>query len=144
MNFIKLMRESDSELLKAEARDLAKWSKLKHTRECLELFLEFNLAEISFKTKDGEDRTLLCTSNAALAKLLKMADPKPEARVKTATLRGAAIRSKDKSCVLTWDVENGKFASIWLDSWQIEDFIEISPDNVLLLDKLCRQILGGD
>lgn len=144
MNFIKLMRESDSELLKAEARDLAKWSKLKHTRECLELFLEFNVAEISFKTKDGEDRELLCTSNAALAKLLQIADPKPEAQTKAAKLRGAAIKSKDCSCVLTWDVENGKFASIWLDSWQIENFIEISPDNVLLLDKLCRQVLGAD
>lgn len=144
MNFIKLMRESDNELLKAEARDLAKWSKLKHTRECLELFLEFNVAEISFKTKDGEDRELLCTSNAALAKLLQMSSQEPEAKAKAAKLRGSVIKSKDKSCVLTWDVENGKFASIWLDSWQIDNFIEISPDNALLLDALCRRVLGGE
>lgn len=133
-----MMRESDSELLKAESRDLAKWSKLKHTRECLELFLEFNIAEVSFRTRDGEDRTLVCTSNAALAKLLQSASMEAEDRQKTAKLRGSAIKSKDKSCVLTWDVENSKFTSIWLDSWQIDNFIEISPENVLLLDKLCR------
>lgn len=116
-SLIRLLRESDDEIKQAESRDLSKWSKLKHTRECLELFLEFNLAQVSFQTADGEDRTLLCTSNAALAKLLQMADGKPEAREKAAKLRGSAIKSKDKSGVLTWDVENGKFATISMKSW---------------------------
>lgn len=46
-----------------------------------------------------------------------MSKPKLEDQQKAAKLHGSAIKSKDKSSVLTWDVEQGKFASIWLESW---------------------------
>lgn len=40
------MRESNSELLKAQTNDISTWSKLKHNKEDLELFLQFNIAYI--------------------------------------------------------------------------------------------------
>lgn len=46
MDLIKLMRKSGNEMLETEARDLAQWSKLKHNKSDLELFLNFNIAEI--------------------------------------------------------------------------------------------------
>ena len=51
-DIIKTLRESNSLLLKAEAEDIAKWSKLRHTKSDLELFLQFNIAEIEFRTLD--------------------------------------------------------------------------------------------
>ena len=138
-NIIQTLRESNSELLKAEANDFAKWSKLKHVKDDFELFLQFNLAEIEFKTLDGKDASIICTSNTALIKILST--KKPEDKKKLVKFRGAGIKSKDPKYVKTWDLVNNTYKIIFLKSWQIVNFISISPDNVLILDELINKIL---
>ena len=133
------MRESSSELLKAESKDLAKWSKLKHVKDDFELFLQFNLAEIEFKTLDGKDDSIICTSNTALIKILST--KKPEEKQKLIKFKGPGIKSKDPKYVKTWDLVNNTYKTIYLKSWQIANFISISPDNVLILDELINKIL---
>lgn len=46
MDIIKALRTSGNKLLETEAKDIASWSKLKHNKRDLELFLNFNVAEI--------------------------------------------------------------------------------------------------
>lgn len=133
------MRESSSELLKAEGKDMAKWSKLKHVKDDFELFLQFNIAEIEFKTVDGKDDSVICTNNTALIKILDTKEP--EDKKKLVKFRGPAIKSKDPKSVLTWDLVNNTYKTIYLKSWQIANFISISPDNVLILDELINKIL---
>lgn len=54
-DIISKMRRSRIKLLQTEAEDLAKWSKLSHTKEDLELFLNYNIAEMKFLASDGKD-----------------------------------------------------------------------------------------
>jgi len=54
-DIISKMRSSGITLLQTEAEDLAKWSKLSHTKEDLELFLNYNIAEMKFLASDGKD-----------------------------------------------------------------------------------------
>lgn len=138
-NIIQTLRESNAELLKAESKDLARWSKLKHIKQDFELFLQFNIAEIEFKTVDGNDDSVVCTSNTALIKILDT--KKPEDKKKLVKFRGPSLKSKDPNSVLTWDLVNNSYKTIYLNSWQIVNFISISPDNVLVLDELIKKIL---
>jgi len=138
-SIIEKMKQSSSELLKAEGADLAKWSKLKHTKEDFELFLNFNIAEISYKTLEGEDRTMVCTSNAALIKvfsLVKESDKKKAMHLKT-----NGIRTKAKRSVDTWDLIENKRKTVSLNSWAIINFISITPKNILILDELMKKLL---
>lgn len=138
-DIIKTLRESNIELLKAEAADLSKWSKLKHIKKDFELFLQFNIAEVSFKTIDEKDSKIICTSNAALIKILQC--QKLEDKEKLVKFKGPGINCKDKDFVKTWDIQNNTFKTISLNSWQIENFISISPKNILILDELIRNLL---
>ena len=81
MDVISKLRSSNAELLKAEAADLAKWSKLRHVKEDFELFLNFNIAEVEFKTADGKDRKIICTSNTTLVELFSLAKDNERAKV---------------------------------------------------------------
>ena len=139
------IREANSELHKAASKDLAKWSKLKHIKEDFELFLQFNIAEIEYRTLKGEDASVICTSNTALIKILD-ANTK-EDKQKLVKFHGSAIKSKDPKSVLTWDLVNNRYTTIPLNSWQIRwqdgkpNLISISPENILILDELITKIL---
>lgn len=138
-DILKTLRESDSLLLKAEGADLAKWSKLRHVKDDLELFLQFNIAEIQFKTMSGKDASVICTSNAALIKILQTKELKD--KQKLVKYRGPGIHTKDKKSVMTWDLVSDKYKTISLSSWQIANFISINPDNILILDELINKLL---
>lgn len=135
-DIIKILRESNSLLLKTEGADLSKWSKLKHIKKDFELFLQFNIAEISFKTVDGDNSRVFCTNNTALIKILQTVEPKD--KQKLIKFKGPSISNKDPKFVLTWDLEDNTFKNIFLKSWQIENFISITPKNILILDELIR------
>ncbi len=138
-DIFKTLRESNAALLKAEAVDLAKWSKLKHTKGDLETFLQFNLAEIEFKTLDSGYTSIICTSNTALIKILDT--KKPEDKKKLVNFKSAGIQTKDLKSVLTWDLVENTYKTISLNTWQITNFISITPENVLILDELINKIL---
>ena len=139
MDVISKLRSSNAELLKAEAVDLAKWSKLRHVKEDFELFLNFNIAEVEFKTADGKDRKIICTSNTTLVELFSLV--KDNERAKVAKKQSAGIKTRDKTSVDTWDLVENKRKTVKLKSWQIVNFISITPENILILDELVRKLL---
>lgn len=133
------MRSSNSELLKAESSDLAKWSKLRHNKADFELFLNFNIAEIEFKTADNRHAKIICTSNTTLIKLYSLI--KEDDVKKTAKLKSDGIKTKDPSSIDTWDLVENKRKTVKLTSWQIVNFISITPENILILDELIKKLL---
>lgn len=54
-DIIEKLRESKNKLLEGEAENLAYWKKLRHNKEDFELFLNNNIAEVWFKTKNGNE-----------------------------------------------------------------------------------------
>lgn len=135
---IEKMQKSESQLLKQQAEDLAKWSKLRHTKQDLELFLQFNIAEIQFRAKQ-EIRTILCTSNTTLIKII--AAKKVNDKKQLADEKSDGIRTKDLTSVLTWDLIDKSYKTINLTSWQIINFISIFPSNILLLDEILNKVI---
>ena len=77
--------------------------------------MNFNLAEIEFRTKSGEDRSIICTSNMTLVKIL--AESKKENKQKLALVKSKGIRTKDKRSIDTWDLIDNKRKTISLSSW---------------------------
>lgn len=138
-DILQKIRESNSLLLKAEGADIVQWSKLRHTKNDLELFLQFNIAEIEFRKIDGSDDNIICTSNAALLKILET--KKKTDKEKLINFRGSGINTKDIRSVMTWDLVDNKYKTISLNAWQIKNFISINPKNILLLDELINKII---
>ena len=60
---------------------------------------------------------------------------------KIAKKKAAAIRTKDPFSVDAWDLVDNKRKTVSLRSWQIVNFLTISPENVLVLDEVIKQIL---
>lgn len=139
MDIIKLLRESDNELLKSEARDVARWQKAKHCKGDLETFLNFNVAQIDFLTQDGQDASVIGTGNTTLVKILSM--KKVDDKQKARSLKSDGMHTRDSKSVLIWDLVENKPKTIFLKAWQIMNFISISEDNILLLDRLLNEIL---
>ena len=139
MDLIKLMRKSGNEMLETEARDLAQWSKLKHNKSDLELFLNFNIAEIQFKTKDNKDSSIIGTANTTLVKVFSAI--KDEDKQKASKLKSSGMRTKDSTSVHIWDLVENKMKTMLLNSWSIKNFISITEENILLLDKVLRELL---
>ena len=141
MDIIKQMRDSGNKLLQTEAEDIALWSKLKHNKEDLQLFLNHNIAEISFVTNDGSESQGIFTSNMALVKIIS--ETKKQNKQKIAKkIDGKGIITKDPFSVDSWDLLDNKRKTISLKSWQILNYISISPKNVLVLDEVLKKILG--
>lgn len=138
MNIIETLRKSDNALLKAEGEDIDKWKKLDHNKSSLELFLTYNLAEIEFYGKDKKKHNAICSSNTALIKIFQTI--KEEDKTKLVKIKPIGIKSKDMTLVKTWDFRDNKFNSIYLKRWNIVNFINITVDNILLLDKVMQQL----
>ena len=140
MNFIQRLRESDSTLLKSEATDLEKWSKLRHTKADLELFLTYNIAEIKFLKKDGSFKNIICTSNIALINSYNVAKTKEKKKIiEEGLYRG--LRSGKDHLILTYDFLLPGFKSINLDDWTIINFLSITKDNILLLNSILWDLI---
>ena len=105
----------------------------------MELFLAFNIAELKFKTVDGADASGIFTGNMPLVEVMQAA--KATDKKKIAKKKAAAIRTKDPFSVDAWDLVDNKRKTVSLRSWQIVNFLTISPENVLVLDEVIKQIL---
>ena len=139
MNIIEKMRQSGVKLLQTQSEDIAKWSKCRHTKEDLELLLNFNIAEIEFRKADGKFTTILCTSNMPLVKALTAL--KKDDQKRFLTERSTGIRTADKMSVDTWDLIDNKRKTMLLTAWQITNFISITSENSLVLIELLKNIL---
>ena len=139
MDFIQQMRASGNKLLETEAQDLATWSKLKHNKQDLELFLNFNIAEIEFKTKSDEKATVIGTANTSLVKVFSA--KKDVDKQKAAKLKSSGMRTKDSTSVQIWDLVENKPKTIMLSTWSIKNFISISEKNILVIDEVLRDLL---
>lgn len=60
---------------------------------------------------------------------------------KIAKKKATAIRTKDPFSVDAWDLVDNKRKTVSLRSWQIVNFLTISPENILVLDEVIKQIL---
>ena len=138
-NFLDKVKDTGNKLLEAELVGLSKWEKLRHTKDDLEFFLNFNIAEIQYLTNEGQQRSIVCTSNTSLVNVF---NTKKQADKQAFTKENSVgIKTKDRSSVDTWDLIANKRKTVSLSSWQIVNFITISPDNILILDKIFNELL---
>ena len=112
---------------------------MKHNKQDLELFLNFNIAEIEFKTKSDEKATVIGTANTSLVKVFSA--KKDVDKQKVAKLKSSGMRTKDSTSVQIWDLVENKPKTIMLSAWSIKNFISISEKNILVLDEVLRDLL---
>ena len=64
LDLIEKMAHSGNAVLEAAANDMSKWPKLKHNKQDLELFLQYNLVHLKFRPKGkAAMKEIVCTSN---------------------------------------------------------------------------------
>lgn len=134
-SIVKILQKYDPD----KAEDLAKWNKLRHCKEDLELFLTFNIAEILYVNEKNKVITTLCTSNTVLINVIKTKSKKGKKSVKLIESDGIHTRNMDS--IDTWDIVHKHTITIPLKSWQIINFKTISISNILQLDELINKIL---
>lgn len=136
-SIISVLKKSDHPLLIAAVRDGAKWMKLRHAKQDLELFLAHNIARIRFKTKsDGKYSEVVCTGNNRLMKVL-MAVRNTD-KVDLVKTPFVGIKTNDSASVTAYDIESNHLKTISLKSWEILEFVTITEENVLILDAIIR------
>lgn len=70
LDLVEKMASSGNKVLEAAANDFTKWSKLKHTKQDLELFLQYNLVHMKFRPKGNATyKEIVCTSNNRFIKV---------------------------------------------------------------------------
>lgn len=63
-DLVEKLASSGNKILEAAANDMSKWKDLKHNKQDLELFLQFNIVHLRFKPKNKHSmQEIVCTSN---------------------------------------------------------------------------------
>lgn len=139
-DLVEKLLSSGNKVLESAGKDLGRWSKLKHNKQDLELFLQFNLAHLRYLPKGKHSlQDVVCTSNTQFINVfskLKSSD-----KAKAIRSKNSGIRTKDANSVLTYNLIDNKYNIIMLDAWEIVTFLEISPDNIEILDKVVNEML---
>ena len=139
-DLVEKMAASGNKILEAAANNISKWSQLKHTKQDLEVFLKYNLVHLRFREKNHATfKEIVCTSNTRFIEVfsaLKESDKKKALRS-----RFDGIKTKDKSSVLTYNLIEGKYNTVDLNMWELLSFIEMSEDNIEILDKVANEML---
>ena len=140
-DLVEKLLSSGNKVLEAAGKELPKWKKLKHNKQDLELFLQFNIAHIKYRPKNEVVmKDIVCTSSTRFIKVfskLKESDKK-HALKKT---KNDGIKTKDKNSVLTYNLLENKYNTVMLDMWQIVNFLTITPDNIEILDTVINDML---
>lgn len=140
--FIELLKESGNEFLEKQSEYAEMWSKLKHTKADLELFLKHNIAELKFKPKGAlsETKTIVCSSNVRLIALFHAVKKSDRAEIlKKVPFSG--IKTKEKNEILTFNLIDDKYNTVSLKSWELGNFVTLTEDNVELLDLVVKDVL---
>ena len=140
LDLVEKMASSGNKVLEAAANDIAKWSKLKHDKEGLELFLQYNLTHMRFKPRGHATwKEIVCTSNTRFIQVFSALKTSQKKKALRSRLDG--IKTKDKTSVLTYNLLEGKYNTIDLSTWELLSFITMSEDNIELLDKVANEML---
>ena len=140
LDLVEKMANSGNKVLEAAANNLSKWSKLKHNKQDLELFLQYNLVHMRFRPRGHAVlKDIVCTSNTrfiAVFSALKEAKKKEALKSKF-----DGIKTKDPTSVLTYNLAEGKYNTVDLTMWKLVSFITMSEDNIEMLDKVANEML---
>ena len=140
-SLIDQLKKSGKRVLEAQGESAELWTKLKHNKQDLEIFLQFNIAELRFKPKDSKDfKTVVCTSNTRLIKVFQAAKSLDKKKL-LATTPFAGIKTKDPTSVLTFNLVDNTFNTVLLRAWELGSFITITEKNVEALDALLTDLL---
>ena len=139
-DLVEKMLESDNEVIAAAAKDVSKWSKLKHNKQDLEFFLKNNLVHLKFKPKNNATFTeIVCTSNTRFIALFSATKTSQKKKALRQKLDG--IKTKENNSVLTYNLIDCKYNTVYLDCWEIACFLTITEDNIEILDKVANKLL---
>ena len=140
-NLIDKLKASGKEVLEAQGSGIELWKNLKHNKHDLELFLQFNIAELRFKPKDSKEfKTIVCTSNTRLISVfqaLKESDKKKA--LKSTPFDG--IKTKNSNSILAFNLVDNKYNTILLNAWELGSFLSITENNLLAIDALLCDLL---
>ena len=140
MDIIQKLAKSGNKVLEAAANDMSKWSQLKHNKQDLELFLQFNLVNLRFKPKNKHSmQEIVCTSNTRFIEVFSKL--KKSEKKKAISTRIDGIRTKDPYSILTYNILEGKYNTIDLTAWEIVGFISMTEENIEILDDVLNDML---
>lgn len=140
-DLIEKMSKSGHPLVEAAAKDVSLWSKLKHNKQDLELFLMHNLVHLKFKPKKhAVYKEIVCTSNTKFIAVFSKLKESQKKKALSST-RYDGIFTKDPTSVMTYSLEDGKYKTIDLSSWEIISFLSITEENIEVLDKVSNEML---
>lgn len=146
-DFIKILSESNNKLLVSNSETMTEWSKLKHNKEGLELFLNYNLAEVYFEDNEGTLKKVIACSNTSLIKMfsLKRESSGYKSTVrKLAGMKSKGIHNKEKTNVLTWNFLKNDYCRINITkTWYLGQWITLSENNVVILNETMKDILDN-
>ena len=143
--FIDILKNSNNRILVSEASNLGKWSQLKHNKESLELFLNYNIAEIEFLSKKSRKlkRVLVC-SNTNFIKAVNAKSDSDKKKIIKNIPSSHSTGLKNNSSVLTtsWNIMKNDYCTIPLNRWKIVNWIEINESNAELINDIIRDMHG--
>lgn len=140
LDLVEKMASSGNKVLESAANDFSKWKKLKHNKQDLELFLQFNLVHLRFQPKGHTAfKEIVCTSNTKFIKVFSSLKESQKKRAMATKFDG--IKTKDKDSVLTYNLLEGKYNTVDLGWWELVAFITMSEDNIEVLDKVANEML---
>jgi hypothetical protein len=140
MDIIQQLAKSGNKLLEAAANDMSQWQQLKHNKQDLELFLQFNLVNLRFKPKNKHSmQEIVCTSNTRFIEVFSKL--KKSEKQKALKLKNDGIRTKDTNSILTYNIITNKYNTIDLSAWEIVNFISMTEDNIEILDDVLNNLM---
>lgn len=140
MDIIQQLAKSGNKLLEAAANDMSQWQQLKHNKQDLELFLQFNLVNLRFKPKNKHSmQEIVCTSNTRFIEVFSKI--KKSEKQKALKLKNDGIRTKDTNSILTYNIVTNRYNTIDLTAWEIVNFISMTEDNIEILDDVLNNIM---
>lgn len=142
MNFIQRLKATNNPMLVSEAESIEKWKNLPHNKSGLELFLQFNIAELKFKPKSLMSfKSIICTSNTQFISVFSQR----RESLKIAAAQKVAfsgIYTKDSDAIMTFNLLTNCYNTVSIRAWEIVNFVAIVPQNVVILDQLVNDVLG--
>ena len=140
MDIIQQLAKSGNKLLEAAANDMSQWQQLKHNKQDLELFLQFNLVNLRFKPKNKHSmQEIVCTSNTKFIEVFSKL--KKSEKQKALKLKNAGIRTNEPNSVLTYNIITNRYNTIDLSTWEIVNFISMTEDNIEILDDVLNNLM---
>ena len=142
--FIKKLESSANEVLEANAKDMV-WAKLRHSKSDLETFLNYNIAHLSFRpTRGREDKEIVACSNTALIAAIQLKRNDTKKIVQTLKMASRGIRTRNPDSILTWDFIDNDYCTVSLKNWTIHEWITVSKENIPVVNRILRRLLGYD